>query len=140
MQSAKVSGLVYLKCKIFRMNKRTLPHDYSKQMTRKQVLQGLQYRKKRKLQYRKQRKLKTILRLLFLSNNTPQTLPFLHLKLQQDEFILTELPSLAWLSQYLLDKGTLRTLPETILVSQLKEQDCLQASPVSKICRQEGAR
>lgn len=46
MQSAKVSGLVYLKCKVIvRMNKRTLPHVYSKQLSRKQVPQELQYRK-----------------------------------------------------------------------------------------------
>lgn len=133
MQSAKVSGLVYLKCKIiFSTNKRTLPRVCSKQLARKQMPQGLQYQN--------QRELKTTLKLLFLSNNTPPTLAFLHLKLEQDEFILTQLQSLAQLSQYLLDKGTLRTLPETIPVSQVKEQDCLQASPVPKICRQEGAR
>lgn len=133
MQSAKVSGLVYLKCKIiFRMNKRTLPHVYSKQLTRKQLPQGLPYRK--------QRQLETLSKLLFFSNNTLQILPFLHLKLQQDEFILTELPSLVQISQYWLNKGTVRTLPETILISEVKEQNCLQARPVSKICRQEGAR
>lgn len=53
-----------------------------------------------RLQYLKQRDLKTILKLLFLSNNTLPTLPFFNLKLEQDEFILTELRSLAWLSQY----------------------------------------
>lgn len=92
------------------------------------------------LQYQNQRELKTILKPLFLSNNTPLTLPFLYLKLEQDEFILTQLCSLPWLSQYSLDKGTLRTLPETIPASPVKEQDCLQASPVPKIHRQEGAR